>query len=48
MTITYMVSQAFGLVAFGISLIAYHRNKKEKIFKTMILSNVLNILHYFL
>lgn len=48
MNITYLISQIFGLVAFVISLIAYHRNKKEKIFKTMIISNILNILHYFL
>ena len=44
----YLISQIVGFGAFVISLIAYHRDKKEKIFKTMMWSNLLDILHYFL
>ena len=42
MNIIYLISQIIGFVAFLISLIAYHKNKKEKIFKTMILGNLLD------
>ncbi len=48
MNIIYLISQIIGFTAFVISLIAYHRDKKEKIFKTMVLANLLDILHYFL
>lgn len=44
----YVISQIFGFVAFVLSLIAYHKDKKEKIFKIMVLANVLDIIHYFL
>lgn len=44
----YVISQLIGLMAFGISLLAYHRNKKEKILGSMILSNFLNLVHYLL
>ena len=43
---TYIVSQIAGFSAFVISLIAYHKNSKKKIFQTMIVANVLDILHY--
>ena len=48
MNIVYLISQIVGFVAFVISLIAYHRKKKEKIFKTMMLANLLDITHYLL
>ena len=43
----YIISQTFGFLAFTISLIAYHKKDKEKIFKTMLIANILDILHYF-
>ena len=42
----YIISQVFGFISFLINLIAYHRNKKKKIFKTMVLANIFDILHY--
>lgn len=48
MNIVYLISQIVGFIAFVISLIAYHRKKKEKIFKTMMLANLLDITHYLL
>ena len=48
MNIVYLISQIFGFIAFVISLVAYHRKKKEKIFKTMMLANLLDITHYLL
>ena len=48
MDILYIISQIIGFIAFVISLIAYHRKEKEKIFKTMIVGNVLDIFHYLL
>lgn len=44
----YIIAQIIGFIAFVISLIAYHRNKKEKILGNMIISNVLNLIHYLL
>ena len=44
----YIVAQIIGFIAFVISLIAYHRNKKEKILGNMIISNILNLIHYLL
>ena len=44
----YIISQTIGIIAFIISLVAYHRNKKEKILGNMILSNILNLVHYIL
>ena len=44
----YIVSQVFGICAFIISLIAYHRKEKKKILSNMVLSNILNLIHYFL
>ena len=46
--IIFIISQIIGFIAFFVSLMAYHRNKKEKILASMILSNVLNLIHYFL
>lgn len=48
MNMTYLFSQIIGFISFILSLIAYHRNKKEKILKTMLLANVVDILQYFL
>lgn len=48
MNVVYIISQIFGFLAFVISLIAYHRKKKQKIFQTMMIANVLDILHYLL
>ena len=44
----FVVAQIIGFIAFLISLIAYHRDKKEKILGSMIVSNILNLIHYFL
>ena len=44
----YIVAQIIGFIVFVISLIAYHRNKKEKILGNMIISNILNLIHYLL
>lgn len=45
---SYILSQLFGFSAFFISLMAYHKDKKKKILSNMILSNLLNLIHYFL
>lgn len=44
----YIITQIIGLIAFIISLFAYHRKTKKSIFSTMIISNILNIIHYLL
>ena len=44
----YFIAQFIGFIAFGFSLLAYHKNKKRKILSTMIISNILNLLHYLL
>ena len=44
----YIIIQLIGLLAFIISLIAYHKNDKEKILFYMILSSTLNLIHYLL
>ena len=46
MNYIYILSQFFGFLAFVISLMAYHKEKKEKIFQTMMIANILDILHY--
>lgn len=43
-----IVIQLIGLAAFLISLIAYQKDKKEKILCYMILSSLLNLIHYLL
>ena len=48
MNIVYVISQIAGFIAFILSLIAYHRKKKRKIFQTMMVANVLDIIHYIL
>ena len=48
MNILYILSQIAGFIAFILSLIAYHKKEKEKIFQTMIISDILNIIHYIL
>ena len=48
MNIVYVISQVAGFIAFILSLIAYHRKKKSKIFQTMMVANVLDIIHYIL
>lgn len=44
----FIIAQIIGIIAFVLSLIAYHREKKEKILGNMILSNLLNLIHYLL
>lgn len=44
----YIISQIIGLVAFAISLIAYHKKDKKIILESMLVSNILNLFHYFL
>lgn len=46
MNYIYILSSFFGFLAFVISLMAYHKKKKEKIFQTMMIANILDILHY--
>ena len=45
---SYVIGQIIGGVAFCLSLTAYHRKTKEKILGNMILSNIMNVLHYLL
>jgi hypothetical protein len=45
---TYIIAQILGFVAFFFSLIAFHRKNKNKILSNMIISNVLNLIHYLL
>ena len=44
----FIIAQIIGFIAFFFSLIAYHKNKKEKILGNMIISNGLNLIHYVL
>ena len=45
---TYVIAQIIGFIAFFFSLIAFHKKKKNKILSNMIISNVLNLIHYLL
>jgi len=45
---TYVIAQIIGYAAFIFSLIAFHRKNKNKILGNMIISNVLNLIHYLL
>ena len=45
---TYVVAQVIGFIAFFFSLFAFHRKKKNKILGNMIISNILNLIHYLL
>ena len=42
----YIVSQVIETVSLIITLVSYHFKKKEKIFKVMIFSNILDMTHY--
>lgn len=44
----YIISQFIGFAAFFVSIFAYHKNEKEKILGNMVISNVLNLIHYFI
>lgn len=44
----FILAQIIGLFSFLIALIAYHQKTKKKILSTMIISNTLNFIHYFL
>ena len=44
----YIVAQIIGLIAFVVSLIAYHKKDKKTILNNMITSNILNLIHYLL
>lgn len=45
-SIIYIIAQVIGLIAFIISLCAYHKKNKKSILDYMIVSNILNIIHY--
>ena len=47
-SIIYIVAQIIGLIAFIISLCAYHKKDKKSILDNMIVSNILNVIHYVL
>ena len=42
----YIVGQILGFVAFVVSLFAYQRVKKKEILLCMVLSNIINLVHY--
>lgn len=44
----YIVAQIIGLIAFVVSLIAYHKKDKKNILNNMVISNILNLIHYLL
>ena len=44
----FIIAQMIGFIAFFIFLIAYHRNKKQKILSNMVVSNIFNLIHYLL
>jgi len=44
----YIVAQIIGLIAFVVSLIAYHKKDKKTILNNMVTSNILNLIHYLL
>ena len=46
MEIKVIIANAIGFIAFIISLIAFHKKEKEKIFKNTLISNILNLIHY--
>ena len=46
--LTYIVAQVIGLIAFLISLCAYHKNDKKSILNNLIIYNFLNFIHYML
>lgn len=46
MSINIIIANIIGFVAFIVTLIAYHRVTKKKIFENMIFANVLDVIHY--
>ena len=44
----YIVIQIIGFIAFLVSLIAYQRKSKKDILLCMVLSNIINLVHYLL
>lgn len=44
----YIIAQIIGLIAFAISLSAYHKKDKKSILSSLIVSNILNFIHYFM
>lgn len=44
----YIISQSIGFASFFVSIFAYHKNKKERILENMVISNILNLIHYLL
>ena len=44
----YPLAQLIGFIAFIISLIAYQKKQKSKLFITMIISSILKLVHYLL
>ena len=48
MNLIYVIAQIIGFIAFAVSLIAYHRKDKKIILGNMIISNILNFIHYLL
>ena len=48
MNIIYILSQVAGTIAFIVSLSAYHKKEKRKIVRTMMITNLLDIIHYIL
>ena len=47
-SVIYIIAQIIGLIAFIISLCAYHKKNKKSILDNMIISNFLNVIHYIL
>lgn len=46
--LTLLIAQTLGFIGFIISLLAFHKKKKEKILGNMILSNIFDLIHYLL
>lgn len=46
MSINIIIANIIGFVAFIVTLIAYHRATKKKIFESMIIANILDVVHY--
>ena len=42
----YIVAQIVGLMAFIVSLVAYQQKNKKDILLTMVISNIINLIHY--
>lgn len=44
----YLVAQIIGMIAFLVSIMSYHRKNKQGILSSVVLSNILNLIHYLL